>query len=104
MQRSVFGQFVSVQPCRRCAGEGMMIAEPCPRCHGEGRMREKKEIKVEVPPGVTSENYITLRGQGSVGPRGGPRGDVVVLIPEASRDAIPKRPGRLALDETGQEA
>ena len=80
VQRSVFGQFMSVQPCRRCAGEGTVIAEPCPRCHGEGRTREKKEIRVEVPPGVSSENYITLRGQGSAGPRGGPRGDIVVLL------------------------
>ena len=80
VQRSVFGQFMSVQPCRRCGGEGTVVAEPCPRCHGEGLTREKKEIRVEVPPGVTSENYITLRGQGSAGPRGGPRGDVVVLL------------------------
>ena len=80
LQRSVFGQLVSVHPCRRCGGEGSVIAEPCPRCQGEGRVREKKEIRVEVPPGVTSENYITLRGQGSVGARGGARGDVVVLL------------------------
>ncbi|HZD05728.1 MAG TPA: DnaJ C-terminal domain-containing protein [Longimicrobiales bacterium] len=43
-------------------------------------MRSGKEIEVEVPPGVTSENYITLRGRGNVGPRGGPRGDVVILL------------------------
>lgn len=79
-QRSVFGQLVSVQPCRRCGGEGVVIEERCKRCHGEGRTREKREITVEVPPGVTSENYITLKGKGSVGPRGGPRGDVIVLL------------------------
>ncbi len=80
VQRSVFGQLVAVQPCRRCGGEGRVIEQPCPTCHGEGRIREKKEVKVEVPAGVSSENYITLRGQGSVGPRGGPRGDIVVLL------------------------
>ena len=80
VQRSVFGQLMSVQPCRRCGGEGVVIGKPCPRCQGEGRVKEKKELEVEVPPGVSSENYITLRGQGSVGPRGGPRGDVVVLL------------------------
>jgi molecular chaperone DnaJ len=80
VQRSVFGQFVSVHPCRRCGGEGMVIARPCARCQGDGRVRERREISVEVPPGVTSENYITLRGQGNAGSRGGPRGDVVVLL------------------------
>jgi len=80
VQRSVFGQFVSVQPCRMCGGEGRVIEHPCPVCRGDGRTRAERELEVEVPAGVTSENFITLRGQGSVGPRGGPRGDVVVLL------------------------
>jgi molecular chaperone DnaJ len=80
VQRSVLGQLVSVQPCRRCRGEGTLIGEPCRRCHGEGRAREDRELEVEVPPGVSSENYITLRGRGHVGPRGGARGDVIVLL------------------------
>jgi molecular chaperone DnaJ len=80
VQRSVFGQFVSVQPCRTCGGEGRVIEKPCPKCSGEGRLRSEREIEVEVPAGVTSENFLTLRGRGSVGPRGGPRGDLVVLL------------------------
>ena len=80
VQRSVFGQFVSVQPCRTCQGEGRVIATPCAKCSGDGRIRHEKQIDVEVPAGVTSENFLTLRGRGSVGPRGGPRGDLVVLL------------------------
>lgn len=79
-QRSVFGQFVSVQPCRRCHGEGRVIDDPCRTCHGDGRTRRESEIDVEVPPGVTSENFLTLRGQGHSGPREGARGDVMVLL------------------------
>lgn len=85
-QRTVFGQFVSVVPCRRCRGEGRVIDEPCLKCHGEGRARSERPIQVEIPPGVTSENFITMRGEGNVGPRGGPRGDVLVLI-EVEEDA-----------------
>ncbi|MEE8148630.1 MAG: J domain-containing protein, partial [Longimicrobiales bacterium] len=80
VQRSVFGQFVSVTPCRTCRGEGRVIENVCPTCHSEGRVRSDQEVEVEVPPGVTSENYITLRGRGNVGPRGGPRGDIIVLL------------------------
>jgi molecular chaperone DnaJ len=80
VQRSVFGQFVSVQPCRACQGEGRVIASPCPSCRGDGRIRQERDIEVEVPAGVTSENFLTLRGRGSVGPRGGARGDLVVLL------------------------
>jgi molecular chaperone DnaJ len=79
-QRTVFGQFISVVPCRACRGEGRVISDPCPTCHGEGRARSERPITVEIPPGVTSENFITLRDEGNVGPRGGPRGDVLVLI------------------------
>ena len=80
VQRSVFGQFVSVQPCPMCQGEGRVIAEVCETCRGDGRTRRETDIEVEVPAGVTSENFLTLRGRGSVGPRGGPRGDLVVLL------------------------
>ncbi|MGB1780178.1 MAG: molecular chaperone DnaJ [Longimicrobiales bacterium] len=86
VQRSVFGQFVSVQPCRTCAGEGRVISEPCPRCSAEGRVRNETSIEVDVPAGVTSENFLTLRGRGSVGARGGVRGDLVVLL-EVQDDA-----------------
>jgi len=80
VQRSVFGQFVSVQPCRTCAGEGRVIDKPCSTCSGEGRVRAEREIELEVPAGVTAENFLTLRGRGSAGPRGGSRGDLVVLL------------------------
>lgn len=79
-QNSVFGQFVSLTTCRTCRGEGTVVSDPCSACHGEGRQRARTEIEVEVPAGVTSENYITLRGKGNVGPRGGPRGDILVLL------------------------
>lgn len=80
VQRSVFGQLVSVQPCRACRGQGQVIDTPCKCCHGEGRERGESEVEVEIPPGVSSENYITLRGRGNAGPRGGARGDLVVLL------------------------
>jgi len=80
VQRSVFGQFVSVAPCRTCAGEGRVIDRPCTKCNGDGRTRTHREIEVEIPPGVTSENFLTLRGEGNQGPRGGSQGDIIVLL------------------------
>ena len=80
VQRSVFGQFVSVQPCRTCGGEGRVIEKPCAKCNGDGRARTQREIDVEIPAGVTSENFLTLRSEGNLGPRGGPQGDIIVLL------------------------
>ena len=79
-QRSFFGQFVSVAPCPTCAGEGTVIATPCKKCRGEGRLRVDKQVKLSVPAGVATGQYMTLRGQGNVGPRGGPRGDLIMLF------------------------
>jgi molecular chaperone DnaJ len=78
--RSMFGQFVSVSPCPTCAGEGVVIQEACEVCRGEGRVRAEKTVTVEVPAGVSSNNYLTLRGQGAAGPRNGPAGDLMVML------------------------
>jgi molecular chaperone DnaJ len=80
VQRSVFGQFVSTSTCPSCGGEGTRITDPCNSCQGEGRQRTERTIEVEVPAGVTSDNYLTLRGQGNVGLRGGPRGDILDIL------------------------
>ena len=79
-QRSFFGQFVSVAPCPTCSGEGTVISAPCKKCRGEGRVRGDHSIPVQIPPGVATGQYMTLRGMGNAGPRGGPRGDVLVVF------------------------
>jgi len=78
--RSMFGQFVSVSPCPTCAGEGVVIQQPCDVCRGEGRVRGERTVQVEIPAGVSGNNYLTLRGQGAAGPRNGPSGDLLVML------------------------
>jgi molecular chaperone DnaJ len=90
--RSMFGQFVSVSPCPSCGGEGVVIAHQCEACRGEGRVRADKTIQVEIPPGVTENNYLTLRGNGAVGPRNAPPGDLLVMI-EVKEDERFERDG-----------
>ena len=79
-QRSFFGQFVTVAPCPACKGEGQMIETPCRKCRGEGRIRAEKSIKVSVPAGVSTGQYMTLRAVGNAGARNGERGDVHVVF------------------------
>jgi molecular chaperone DnaJ len=78
--RSMFGQFISVAPCPRCAGEGVIIQNPCDVCRGEGRVRGERTVTVDIPAGVSTNNYLTLRGQGAAGLRSGPSGDLLVMI------------------------
>jgi molecular chaperone DnaJ len=79
-QRSFFGQFITVAPCPTCKGEGSVIASPCRKCRGDGRVRVDRDVNVHVPPGVATGQYLTLRGVGNAGSRGGPRGDIHVVF------------------------
>ena len=82
VSRTMFGQFVNVQPCPTCHGEGRTIKNKCSNCAGEGRVKGEETVKIKVPSGVTDGNYITLRGQGNAGMRGGEAGSLIVLLEE----------------------
>jgi len=58
----------------------------CETCNGEGREKGEETIKVSIPSGVSNGNYITLRGQGNAGRRGGQPGDLIVLIEEKEHE------------------
>ena len=80
--RSVFGQFVNVQMCSDCQGEGRIINNTCHECKGEGRVKGEETIPITVPAGVLDGNYLTLRGAGNAGVRGGTTGDLRIEIEE----------------------
>ena len=80
VQRSMLGQLMSVTPCPTCSGEGRVIENQCDQCRGRGVEAGETEVEVTVPAGISTGDYITVRGRGSVGPRGGPRGDVYVVL------------------------
>lgn len=80
VQRSILGQFVSVAPCPVCGGAGQRIKEACSECKGRGTQPGEATLEVDVPAGVTAGDYLAMRGRGNVGPQGGPRGDVMVVL------------------------
>ncbi len=84
--RTMFGQFVNVQPCPSCHGEGRTIRNKCKKCHGNGRVKGEETVKIQIPSGVSKGNYISLRGQGHAGIRGGEAGTLIVLIEEKEHE------------------
>ncbi len=97
-QQSFFGPVVSVSVCPNCAGDGKIVASPCKKCRGEGRIRAEEQVKIKVPAGVATGQYMTLRGVGNAGPRGGPRGDILVVF-EVDEDERFERDGEDLLTE-----
>ena len=97
-QQSFFGPVVSVSVCPNCAGDGKVVASPCRKCRGEGRVRSEEQVKIKVPAGVATGQYMTLRGVGNAGPRGGQRGDILVVF-EVDEDDRFERDGEDLLTE-----
>lgn len=81
-----FFQMVSETACPDCGGLGEVIGKPCTVCHGEGRNLEEETISIKIPVGISEGQYLTLRGEGHSGPRGGASGDLLVVITEKKDD------------------
>ncbi len=86
VSRSVFGQFVNITACSNCNGEGTVIDKPCRKCMGDGRIQEESTVSINVPPGVHEGSYMTMRGEGNAGKRGGQPGDIIVVFQELPHD------------------
>lgn len=91
VNRSVFGQFVNITTCNNCGGEGKVISDPCRICGGEGKVQEEATVSVDIPAGVSTGNYLTIRGEGNAGRRGGPSGDLIVVVEELSHELFQRQ-------------
>jgi molecular chaperone DnaJ len=80
VQQSVFGRFVNVSTCPRCGGAGKTVDKVCAKCRGEGRERRDRQISLTIPPGIDDGQQLRVPGEGEAGMRGGPSGDLYVLI------------------------
>lgn len=79
-QRTPLGQIVNVRPCNKCRGTGKAVETPCGTCGGKGQERKLKKVKVKIPAGVDNGSVVSLRGEGEPGQKGGPHGDLYVVI------------------------
>lgn len=78
--RSQQGFFTIERTCHTCQGSGRMISNPCRQCNGEGREHKERTLSVNIPAGVEEGTRIRLSGEGEVGVRGGPAGDLYIFI------------------------
>jgi molecular chaperone DnaJ len=77
----VVGGFMRVrQGCPRCNGSGRVIERPCRTCRGSGLVQRPSRIPVRIPAGVDNGTKLRLAGKGEAGVRGGPAGDLYVVL------------------------
>src|SRR6184192_1245361 len=74
------GFFHISQTCPRCRGAGEVIEKPCPKCRGEGRVEKSGRVKLKIPAGIREGSRLRSLGNGESGIRGGPPGDLYVVI------------------------
>ena len=74
------GGFAFAEPCRECRGRGLVVDDPCPDCRGSGRAMGSRTLSVRIPAGVKEGQRIRLKGKGGPGERGGPPGDLFVVV------------------------
>jgi len=87
------GQMQTVTACPACHGEGVTITAKCGSCKGEGRVYGEETVSIDLPAGVQEGMQMSMGGRGNAGERGGPAGDLLILIeeerhPELTRDGL----------------
>ena len=95
---TILGQMQTTKTCPECNGEGVKIEEKCPECKGKGIIRKTVKIKVTVPAGIDHGQSIVLKGEGESGVKGGPRGDLYIVV-SVRNHKIFKRQGSHVLCE-----
>jgi molecular chaperone DnaJ len=74
------GIFSIAQTCPHCQGAGRILDKICKNCRGEGRRERTSKIKLRIPAGVDTGSRLRSAGNGEAGWRGGPSGDLYVVL------------------------
>ncbi|MGW6854487.1 molecular chaperone DnaJ [Streptomyces virginiae] len=97
VSRGSGGGFSLTDPCADCKGRGLIAETPCEVCKGSGRARSSRTMQVRIPAGVSDGQRIRLRGKGAPGERGGPGGDLYVVVHVGSHPVFGRKDDNLTV-------
>ncbi len=97
-QRTPFGIFSTTRTCRRCNGEGEVVKDSCEYCDGIGKVKKDRKLEIEIPAGVEEETRLRVAGEGEAGDRGGPQGDLYVLLHIKEHNVFKRRGNDLYME------
>ena len=92
------GGFAFSEPCRQCRGRGLLIDDPCATCGGSGQAITTRTLRARIPAGVADGQRIRLKGKGEAGSRGGPAGDLLLLVHVSGHDVFGRKGHNLTLN------
>jgi len=98
VQSTFLGQMQTVTTCPTCNGEGTTITAKCPSCKGEGRVYGEETVSIDIPAGVQEGMQLSMSGRGNAGERGGPAGDLIILIEEEAHKELQRDGLNVAYD------
>ena len=98
VRSTLLGQMVTAAPCARCGGLGKIVEKPCPTCRSDGRTERKRTLRVSIPAGIDDGHQVRLSGEGEVGPRGGPAGNLYVVVHVAAHARLKRQDSELYLE------
>jgi molecular chaperone DnaJ len=89
--RKKAGFLTARRECLGCGGTGQIPRVPCKTCEGAGLVDRERSYRVRIPPGSTGGSTQRVPREGAPGRRGGPAGDLHVIVrvrphPVYSRD------------------
>ena len=85
-QNTPFGRIMNRRACSACAGKGKIIKDRCGTCSGSGQVKKHRKIHVKIPAGVDDGAQLRVSGEGEGGMRGGPAGDLYIVLRVKSHD------------------
>ncbi len=85
------GQMQTVTTCPTCNGEGSTITQKCGNCRGEGRVYGDETLSLDIPAGVQDGMQLSMHGRGNAGERGGPPGDLLLVVEEEKHEHLTRR-------------
>jgi molecular chaperone DnaJ len=88
VSNTFLGQMQTVTTCPTCNGEGSIVTAKCNVCKGEGRIYGEETVTIDIPAGVQDGMQLSVGGRGNAGERGGPAGDLIILIEEEQHEDL----------------
>lgn len=99
-QNTPFGRFMTTSTCNVCQGRGHIIDTPCTICHGSGTVKGRRKLEVKIPPGVDTGSMLRVPGEGGIGKKGGPSGDLYVEMNVRPHDIFSRHDDDILMETT----